>query len=108
MALKLASIKADLAREEAGDWIAYPEWPGVELNVSSLFTPAYQTAKDQLMQRLLKAYKGKPVPPDVMTRESGKIYARHILHGWRGFVGDNDEEFPYTPDRALELHSCMA
>ncbi|MDI6026716.1 hypothetical protein QBK99_10990 [Corticibacterium sp. UT-5YL-CI-8] len=96
MTIKLSSLKADLAREAKGDWIEFPDWPGVEFNVSSLLLPAYTTARDLLMQRLTRQSKGKPIARDLMTSEIGKLYAKHILHGWRGL------DVEYSPDAAAE------
>jgi hypothetical protein len=97
MTVKLSSVKADLDREAKGDWVDFPDWPGVAFKVSSLLLPAYRVERDLLGQRLARQYKGKPIPPDVMTREVGKLYAKHILHDWRGF----DE--PYEKGHAAEL-----
>ncbi|CAA2142746.1 hypothetical protein [Hyphomicrobium sp. ghe19] len=108
MAVKLTSIKANLVREAAGDWIPYPNWPGVALNVSSLHLPAYQVARDLLIQRLTRKYNGGPIPPEVLAAASGKLYVDHILHDWRGFVDDDGEEIPYVPDEAREKLSDPA
>jgi hypothetical protein len=97
MTIKLSSLKADLQREEKGDWIEYPDWPGVEFNVSSLHLPAYTIARDLVLQRLARVYKGKPTPRDVITAEMGKLYAKHILHGWRGL------DVAYSRDKADEI-----
>jgi hypothetical protein len=94
MTVKLASLKADLEREVEGDWIEFPDWPGVAFNVSSLLIPQYTTARDILMQRLARQHKGKPIPREVMTTELGKLYAKHILHGWRGL------DVEYSPETA--------
>ena len=96
MTIKLSSLKADLAREEKGDWIEYPDWPGVEFNVSSLHLPAYATARDLLVQRMAKKYGRNPVPREEMAVEHGALYAEHILHGWRGL------DIEYTPEVARE------
>lgn len=84
MTVKLASLKADLAREAKGDWVEYPDWPGVAFNVSSLHLPAYQIQRDLLLQKLGRIHKGKPIPRDVLSKELGALYDKHILHGWRG------------------------
>lgn len=97
MTVKLSSLRADLAREEKGDWIEFPDWPGVEFNVSSLHLPIYQTARDLLFKRLAKIYKKTSIPGPVMTTELGKLYAKHILHGWRGL------DVAYTPEKAVEI-----
>lgn len=102
MAVKLASVKADLDIEAKGEWVPYPDWPGVEFNVRSLHAPAYQTARDLLIQRLTRKFKGQPIPQSALAPEIGKIYCKHILGGWRGF----DEV--YTEEIALERLSDPA
>lgn len=97
MTVKLASLRADLAREVKGDWVEYPLWPGVAFNVSSLQSSAYLTDLALMTQRMARAYKRSPVPPNVQAKEIGKLYATRILHGWRGL----DEE--YSPERAMEI-----
>lgn len=97
MTIKLSSIKADLKRETQGDWIDYPDWPGVAFNVSSLLLPAYRIDRDLLGQRLSRQYKGKPIPPEVVTTEIGKLYHKHILHDWRGF------DVPYSRETAGQM-----
>jgi hypothetical protein len=97
MTVKLSSVAADLAAEEVGEWTASPTFPGVEYLVSSLNKPAYVTARDLSLQRLARRYKGKPPPSAEITAEAGKLYCRHILHGWRGF------DVPYAPEKALEI-----
>lgn len=95
--VKLSSLKADLTREEKGDWIQYPDWPGVEFKVSSLHLPAYTVARDLMYQRLARIYKSKPIPSRVRTTELGKLYQKHILHGWRGL------DVEYTRQVAAEI-----
>ncbi|QRY68198.1 hypothetical protein JVX98_28335 [Ensifer sp. PDNC004] len=96
MTVKLASLRADLDREAAGDWIDYPDWPGVAFNVRSLHAPKYATKRDLMLQRLTRKHKGRAPPPDVMAREAGKLYCDEILFGWRGL------DVAYTPEIALE------
>lgn len=96
MTVKLSSLKANLDRETKGDWIDFPDWEGVSFNVSSLNLPAYTTKRDLLLQRLQRKYKRKPVPKDVLNAELGRLYAEHILHGWRGL------DVEYSPTVALE------
>ncbi|AMS41156.1 hypothetical protein [Aminobacter aminovorans] len=99
MTIKLSSLKADLAREEKGDWIEYPDWPDVAFNVSSLHLPAFVTARDLLLQRMAKKHGRKSVPREEMTAEFGKLYAEHILHDWRGI------DVEYSPDAARDILS---
>ncbi len=96
MTVKLESLKADLELESEGEWIDYPDWPGASFYVRSLETPAYKIARDMLVQKLVRRFKGKPIPPEVTSKEYGRLYAEHILRGWRGF------DAKYTPDVAMQ------
>ena len=97
MTIKLASLKANLEREAKGDWVGYPDWPGVAFNVSSIHTPAYKTAVQLMSQRLARVYKSKPVPADEMHEELGQLFCKHLLHDWRGL------DVAYSPEKALEV-----
>lgn len=95
--MKLGSLKADLAKEAEGIWIDSAQLDGVRFKVSSLYTPAYVTALSLTHARLARKYRKKPVPPEELFRESGTLYAEHILHDWQGL----DTE--YTPELARDL-----
>lgn len=97
MTIKIASLKADLKREEEGDWIDYPDWPGVAFNVSSLNAPAYVCDFATMSKRLSKTYKGQPIPPSVSSKEVGRLFCKHLLHDWRGL------DVAYSPETAVEL-----
>lgn len=96
MTVKLASLKADLEREAAGEWIDYPDWPGVAFNVKSLHVHSYTTKRDFMLQRLARKHKGRAPPAEVLAEEGGKIYCSEILFGWRGL------DVEYSPDVALQ------
>lgn len=102
MTVKLSSLAADLEREAAGDWVDFPEWPGVAFNVSSLMKPAYVTERDILLQRMARRFKGKVPPAAEVAPEAGRLYCKHILHGWRGL------DVEYSPEKALEVMSDPA
>ncbi|MDR7034492.1 hypothetical protein [Mesorhizobium sp. BE184] len=88
MTVKLSSLRANVEREQKGDWIPYPEWPGVEFNVKSFYSPEYLAARNLLFQGYAKKYGNDPVPPDVLRQGLGELYGEHILHGWRGIDVD--------------------
>ncbi len=94
MAIKLASLKADLAREDKGDWVAFPDWPGVEFNVSSLQKSAFVTARDLMIKKLARKHMGGQIPVEELAVENGRLFCDHILHDWRGL----DEA--YSPEKA--------
>ncbi|MUZ53023.1 hypothetical protein GOZ97_07395 [Agrobacterium vitis] len=91
MTIKLASLKADLDRETKGDWVDFPDIPGLRLKVSSLFKPEYTTARDITLKRLAAVYKADAIPQPVLSAELGGLYAKHILHGWEGLDIDYSE-----------------
>jgi hypothetical protein len=101
--LKLSSLKADLQKEEEGDWVDAPDLPGVRLKVRSLEYKQYRIARDIKVQHLMRKYGRKPIPPDVQTKEYGKLYADHILLDWEGLAEDDGKPVAFTKELALEL-----
>lgn len=99
--VKLSSLKADLTREKKGDWVAFPDWPGVEFNVSSIHLPEFTTARSLMYQRLGVIHKNN-IPMEVLTAESGKLLDKHILHDWRGL------DVKYSPQMATEVMTDAA
>lgn len=94
--LKLNSIRANLDREERGDWVDSRSWPDVRLKVSALTKPSYTIKRDALIQRLSRKHKNKPIPAAELAPHIGKLYAEEILHGWEGI------DVAYSPETALE------
>ncbi len=88
--IKLSSIKADLKREYDGVWVDFPDWPGVAFMVSSLRLPAYEAERAVERSRIDAEYPAGNAPPDVLTASAGRLVAKHILHGWRGFDVEYD------------------
>lgn len=95
--VKLASLRANSEKERAGDWIESTSIPGVTFMVRSINYPPYTIARDQLLQRLRrKAGSNKPLAQDTLTTELGRLYAQHLLLGWKGF------DVEYSPETAME------
>jgi hypothetical protein len=102
MGIKLDSLKADPVRDQEGDWIDIPDLFDPEakkcarLKVRSLDFAPYTIARGLLQQKFARKYGRRPVPPNILTTEYGRLYADHILLDWEGF----DE--PYSADLARE------
>jgi hypothetical protein len=94
MAVKFGSLRADVAKEQQGDWVDVPDLPGVSLKVKSFNDPAYRVQRDLLVQRMARKHGKKSAAPEEMESAFGKLYADYILLDWRGF----DE--PYTAELA--------
>lgn len=99
MTIKLASLHVDLQREAKGDWIDFPDWPGVAFLVSSKLSQSFQGAHAMMLKRVSVSHRNAPVPVETMHAELAKLYCRHILHGWRGL------DVEYSPEKALEVLS---
>lgn len=102
MGVKLTSLKANIERETNGDWQDIPDVPGLRLKVRSFQYSPYRMARDLLMQRLLRKYGKRPIPPETLTQEYGKLYAEHILLDVDGLVDDNDQPIKWTRDLGIE------
>lgn len=98
--LKLASLKANLEREEKGDWIdsRWKDEDGkpIRFLVSAKTKASFKIKSDQLFKRLGRKYKDGVVPDEVLTPVIGKLIAEELLHGWENI------DVPYSPEVALE------
>ena len=102
MVVKLASLKANLAREAKGDWVDYPDWPGTAFKVSSTRSEPFVTERDIFLKKM--AARNKPITSDdpEMVRGIGNLYCQHILHDWKGF------DAAYSEEVALETLTDVA
>jgi len=101
MTIKLKSLAADLKKEVEGDWIDIPDLPDVSLKVRSLQSPAYTVARDLMSQKHRRKYGAKPVPPEVFSKDFGRLAAEHLLLDWKGF------DVPYSADTAEEVLTSL-
>lgn len=102
--MKLSALKANIAREEEGDWVEIPDFDGVSLKVRGLASRPYSTALGIVSQKFARKYGQRPVPPKESLRESGKLLARHILLDWKGILDDDGEtKIPYSAELAEEV-----
>jgi hypothetical protein len=93
--LKLSSLRADLKRQHDGDWVSYPEWPGVRFNVSAFSSPGYRKASEELAKKLAKKYEDERPSDAEMHKLNGALIAEHILHDWEGIDEEYSEELAY-------------
>lgn len=95
MALRISSIKRDLAVENEGEWHDIPEWFGVRIKARSIYSKDYQTAREMLVQSLTRKLGRMPTSPE-MEPQLGKLVAIHLLRGWEGIV--DGPEIPEVPN----------
>jgi hypothetical protein len=100
--MKLKDFRRDLKAEVDGEWNAASELgfddktgKPIELLTRSIHYAPFKMDLRQTQMRLARKY-GDEVPPDVEDMENGRLYATHLLLGWRGI------EEPFTPALALE------
>lgn len=104
MALKLSSIKRDLAKENDGEWQNIPEWPGVRLKVRSINSRDYQIAREMLLQKLTRQLGRMPTTPE-MEPMLAKLVAQHLARGWEGLADEKDVLIEYESKTAMDLIS---
>lgn len=102
MIVKLSSIKIDPIREDKGDWVDFPDWPGVKFKVSPFTKPAYQAARGNVYRRLNKQHNNGVVPDEEARPAAARLYVDHILHDWSGFDEPYSEELAYNLLSSLE------
>ena len=99
--MKLDDLKSDPNAEE---WIDCPELgineatgEPVALLVRSLDYPAFKVDLQETRLRLLRRYPGgKATPPAEEDRENGRLYAKHLLRGWRGIEDQFSPELAFS------------
>ena len=92
MGLILSSIRADLKKEEEGEWIESDLLKGVSFKVRSPQCDRFQVANSAMMRELSQKYKDAVPPPSEIDARIGKLYAEHILIDWKGIVDDEGKE----------------
>jgi len=79
--IKLESLISD----DDAEWVDLDEVLGASVLVRPIDFPPYTQARQALLKRMARAYKDEPVPERVIVPALGKLYAQHILLGWKGF-----------------------
>lgn len=105
--IKLNSAKVDIAKERDGDWVDYPDWPGVRFKVRSVEAPLFKEARDELIRRR-QAMANVRTEDDKLTQELGALYARFLLCDWAGLLDDDGKPLPYSQALATDLLSDPA
>jgi hypothetical protein len=99
MAIKISSLKADLKRENEGDWVPYPELgdPDVAFKVRAVSNAEFQAKRDRESKKLSQQYGSKTIPQEEFDRAQGRLLAEEILLDWKGL------DVPYSPHFAEEI-----
>jgi hypothetical protein len=105
MALRLSSLRADLKRENEGDWVEIPDFPGLKLKVRSFNYGPFVTAKSLVDQRNQRRYfsKRKDAPPEELYELNARLYLDHILLDWDGLDGDDGKPVPFAKAEEILL-----
>lgn len=96
--VKLSSLKADLKKEQEGDWIPAVDLdPAIRWHVRSTNYPPFKIARDAAIEKMVRKYPDERVPDEVNAEINGTLAVEHLLLGWDGL----DEE--YTPEFADQV-----
>ena len=108
--MKLAALKVDVGRIEAGAWIACPDLPGVELFCRGERNSRWIELEDKILSSKARYCELMFIPVE-MRRLSERakrdmtirLYLETCLIDWRGLESDDGEPLPYSPDMARVL-----
>jgi hypothetical protein len=65
----------------------------------------YKVAVGETLREVMGSRDPADVPDEEIDPVLVKLYADHIVVGWRGFIDENDQEIPYTREAFIELMS---
>jgi len=101
MAVKFASLRRDLKKQNDGDWVPLPELMDPktseipEFRVRGFNYGPFQMARSALIAKL--SNRRGPSDPVKTHADEGRLMAQHILLDWRGAAE------PYSDRLALEM-----
>ncbi len=99
---KLTSLKTDAHKQENGAWVDYK--PGVSFLIARSGNQKMVETLRQLKKPYLKEIReNEDFDPEILGDIGRKAAAQHILLGWSGIEGDDDQPWEYTPERSLEI-----
>jgi hypothetical protein len=99
--MKLAHIKVDSAKAEAGDWVdKIPEMDDLRLKVRGAQCASARTLRNQLIRALPARVRTDPngIPTERLDEIEAKVATEVILLDW-----DNLDGVPYSKEKAAEL-----
>jgi hypothetical protein len=96
--IRLNSLRADVKKENDGDWVDVDELPGVRLKVRGLNYGPYMTALSIINAANWRRFlsKGKNVPFELAFKNNAKLFLDHLLLDWEGIVDDDGKPIPIT------------
>lgn len=95
--IKLSSLKADVEKQDEGDWQPIPELSGIRVKVRSLRSAKYQFGATPIRQRHVRKFgENGTIPNKEFAKDYGRLVADVILLDWEGFDVD------YSRETALE------
>lgn len=104
MTVKLSSLKADVKKENEGDWVPFADWGDGEVafKVRGITYDGFTTKFDREAMRLAQKYGSESAPKSETEALYGRILAEEILLDWKGL------DQPYSYDLAADLLSDPA
>jgi len=103
--MKLNEITVDTERENKGDWVESPRWPGVWVHVRSLHNPDYRRALQLQVQKLRRKYGNEVTPPDVQDKMMAELFVEHIINDLKGIEDDDGKTLEYTKEFGRKVMS---
>lgn len=103
--MRFSNFITDEKREDEGVWepIHGPDGDTAELLVGRLGSNASQALFRRLREKRSRGFRGDSLPESVEDEIMIEVLSRTVLLDWRGLKDDDDQEIPYSPEKAREL-----
>lgn len=104
----LARIRTDVSSEQEGVWVNYEH--GIRLKIARIGNPSWKKfiRKNRSLDQTLELMNGNGADADRAEEQTMEAVAHTVLTGWEGVTDDDDNEIPYSPEKALEFFQSPA
>ncbi len=99
---RISRLGVDSQKEREGVWI--DAGAGLRLLVARISSPDYEAyVRKHVRNQSPLASRGILDEDEIMQEGVMVAASRFLILGWEALLDDNDEEIPYSPEKAIEL-----
>lgn len=101
--MKLSQIQNNPELETNGVWENYGG--GLKVKIARMNNPKYEEYLRELSKPHMRRLRSGNLENDIIEEITKKAVARYVLIGWEGMLDENDNDVPYSEQKALEIIS---
>lgn len=101
--MKLSQLEVDTEKENRGDWVESPEFPGLHAKVRALRNTDFQRAQQVADRKLKRKYGNQPIPPEEETKKLARLVVDHVLLDISGLEDEDGSQIELTREFAFEI-----